>query len=195
MMTELLPGDLFVGKLVRLSALKADAKDILSRWSLDAEYNRLPALYAARPRSAESFAEMEKELKDNAWRQFTFAVCTLADDKMIGYTDLEVNWVHQHAWIAIGIGEPDYRNKGYGTEAFRLTVSYGFRELGLYKITLSVFGYNTRARHVYEKCGFVLEATQRAMLYQDGQRHDLHTLGITRPEWEALPSTQELARR
>lgn len=194
-MTELLPGDLFSGKLVRLSALKPDSKDILARWSLDAEYNRLLAFNAARPRSPESFAEMEKELKDNAWRQFTFAICTLADDKMIGYTDLEVNWVHQHAWIAIGIGDPDYRDKGYGTDAFRLTVNYGFRELGLYKISLGVFAYNTRARHVYEKYGFVLEGTQRAILYRDGQHHDVHFLGIIRPEWESLASTQELAQR
>jgi RimJ/RimL family protein N-acetyltransferase len=194
-MTELLPGDLFVGKLVRLSAFKADAKDAYARWSQDAEYSRLLTFNAARPRTPESFADVEKEHKDDAWRHFVFAICTLADDKMIGYTELEMTWVHQHAWIAIGMGDPDYRNKGYGTDAFRLTVNYGFRELGLYKISLGVFDYNPRARHVYEKCGFVMEGTQRSLLYRDGQYYDLHLLGITRPKWERLPSTQELAHR
>src|SRR5258708_25293718 len=83
-MTELLPGDLFVGKLVRLSALKPDAKDTLARWSLDAEYNPLLSFGAARPRSPESFAEMEQELTDNAWRQFPFVNPTYAACHIIG---------------------------------------------------------------------------------------------------------------
>ena len=46
------------------------------------------------------------------------------------------------------------QNKGYGTEALRRSVEYGFRELGLRRIYLAVYADNPRAIHVYEKCGF-----------------------------------------
>lgn len=45
-------------------------------------------------------------------------------------------------------------NKGYGKEALRRSVDYGFSELGLKRIYLGVYADNLRAIHVYEKCGF-----------------------------------------
>ena len=46
------------------------------------------------------------------------------------------------------------QNKGYGTEALKRSVEYGFSELGLRRIYLGVYADNPRAIHVYEKCGF-----------------------------------------
>ena len=46
------------------------------------------------------------------------------------------------------------QNKGYGKEALMRSVEYGFNELGLNSIFLSVYADNPRAVHVYEKCGF-----------------------------------------
>ena len=46
------------------------------------------------------------------------------------------------------------QNKGYGREALKRTVEYGFEELGLTRIYLGVFVNNPRAIHVYEECGF-----------------------------------------
>lgn len=49
---------------------------------------------------------------------------------------------------------PKYFNQGYGTEAIRLAVDYGFKKLNLIKITLGVYSNNPRGIRVYEKCGF-----------------------------------------
>ena len=46
------------------------------------------------------------------------------------------------------------QNKGYGKEALMRSVEYGFNELGLNRIFLSVYADNPGAVHVYEKCGF-----------------------------------------
>lgn len=46
------------------------------------------------------------------------------------------------------------QNKGYGTEALKRSVEYGFNDLGLKRIYLIVYVNNPRAQHVYEKCGF-----------------------------------------
>ena len=46
------------------------------------------------------------------------------------------------------------QNRGYGTEAIFALIAYGFDVLGLKRITLKANPENTRAIHVYEKCGF-----------------------------------------
>ena len=46
------------------------------------------------------------------------------------------------------------QNTGYGREALMRSVEYGFNELGLNRIYLSVYVDNPRAIHVYEQCGF-----------------------------------------
>lgn len=46
------------------------------------------------------------------------------------------------------------QNKGFGKEALRRMIDYGFDELGLTRIRLSVYVDNPRAVHVYEQCGF-----------------------------------------
>lgn len=46
------------------------------------------------------------------------------------------------------------QNKGYGKEALMRSIDYGFNELGLRRILITVFTDNARAIHLYEKCGF-----------------------------------------
>ncbi len=184
-MSQLMPGDLFAGKLVRLTAPRPDDKDIMAKWSQDAEYLRLLDYDPARPRPVELFAEDKEEQKKHEANRFEFRIRTLDDDRLIGFVELVVTWNHQTAWVGIGIGEADYRGKGYGSDALRVAVSYAFRELGLYRVSLGVFAYNQRAIRAYEKVGFVHEGALRGAIFRDGQHWDNLFMGILRPEWEA----------
>jgi RimJ/RimL family protein N-acetyltransferase len=78
---------------------------------------------------------------------------------------------------------PEGRDRGLGTEATRLILGYAFDELGLHRVELEVFAFNPRARHVYEKVGFVLEGTRREALCFDGQWVDAHVMAILEHEW------------
>ena len=49
----------------------------------------------------------------------------------------------------------EMQNQGFGTEAVLALLQYGFDHLGLKRIFLRTNTDNTRAIHVYEKCGFV----------------------------------------
>lgn len=60
--------------------------------------------------------------------------------------------------------------QGYGTEATRAAVAYGFDVVRLHRISLEVFAFNPRAQRVYEKCGFRCEGVARDALLWDGQR-------------------------
>jgi RimJ/RimL family protein N-acetyltransferase len=96
-----------------------------------------------------------------------------------------IDWVTGTSWVGIGIGDPDYWGKGYGTEAMQLILEFGFGQLNLRRISLTVFEYNRRAYQSYCKCGFKEEGRQRQWMQRGGERHDLIFMGILREEWEA----------
>ena len=47
------------------------------------------------------------------------------------------------------------QNAGYGTEAVLAITEYGTRQLGLKRVFLRTDPHNSRAIHVYQKCGFI----------------------------------------
>jgi RimJ/RimL family protein N-acetyltransferase len=182
--------NLFRGKLLRLTAPRPEDAEVIQQWYDDPDYLRLMDSDPARPRHANAIYRFFTDVKDD--RDFVFHLRTLEDDRLVGFSALWVSWNHQTAGLSIGIGDPDYQNRGYGSEGLALTVGYAFRELNLYRVGLTVFSYNTRAIHVYEKCGFVQEGRVRGFLCRDGQRHDMLYMGILRSEWETrqTPSTE-----
>jgi RimJ/RimL family protein N-acetyltransferase len=78
---------------------------------------------------------------------------------------------------------PDGRDRGLGTEALRLIAGYGFEQLRLHRISLEVYAFNPRARHVYEKVGFVAEGVLREALCYDDGWVDATVMSILDHEW------------
>ena len=80
---------------------------------------------------------------------------------------------------------PDGRGRGLGTEATTLLLRYAFEDLRLHRVSLGVYAFNPRARHVYEKAGFVVEGVDREALLFDGRRVDMIRMAALAPEWSA----------
>jgi RimJ/RimL family protein N-acetyltransferase len=78
---------------------------------------------------------------------------------------------------------PAGRDRGLGTEALRLIAGYGFEHLGLHRISLEVYAFNPRARHVYEKVGFIAEGVLRDALRYEGRWIDATVMSILDHEW------------
>ena len=76
-------------------------------------------------------------------------------------------------------------------EQIRKAVRFGFHELNLHRIQLTVFSYNERAVALYEKLGFTREGVYREHLQRDGQRHDMYLYGLLRREWEEERDARE----
>jgi len=68
--------------------------------------------------------------------------------------------------------------RGYGTEATRAVVGYGFDVVGLHRISLGVYTFNPRAVRAYEKSGSRREGLARHTLRWDGERYDEITMAI-----------------
>ncbi len=73
-------------------------------------------------------------------------------------------------------------NRGLGTETVRLSMAHAF-SVGLHRVELDVYDFNTRARHIYEKVGFVLEGTKREALRFDDGWVDCHVMGLLSTQW------------
>lgn len=83
--------------------------------------------------------------------------------RLIGTCSL-TDLARESGTLRILIGPHDCWGRGYGTEAVRMLVSYGFERLMLREIVLGVFDFNTRAIRSYEKVGFTHASTIRLSL-------------------------------
>lgn len=178
---------IFTGELVRLTALRRDDLPTYTRWFQDYEMRRYLSLVAAPATAEQEEAWYERAVKDHGKGSYTFAIRALADDRLLGNAGLQL-MTAKDRWARFGIflGERDTWGQGYGTDATRLILRYAFLELGLHRVELDVYSFNPRGVRAYEKAGFRREATRREALYREGQYHDIHVMGILRPEWEAL---------
>ena len=173
---------LFTGRLLRLAAPLPEDAVTFAGFTVDDEYLRLINTGPARPWPPDSFDFSKPDSPNNCY----FHLRTLAEDRVIGFAALsDIQWNNQTADLAIGIGNPKYRGKGYGSDALNVLLNYAFDELNLYRVGLSVIEYNTVAIHVYERLGFVREGVRRAAVQREGQRYDLLLYGILRDEWLA----------
>lgn len=174
----------FSGKLVRLVAIdpERDSK-FLSKWRQNSEYARLLDDFPATLFSSRANQEwMEKHLDD--FLEFEYNIQDIKTQELIGLVDLGGNMrFHQDAFVGIGIGDPEYWGKGYGTEAMAIILRYAFMELNLHRVSLNVFGYNARAIRSYQKNGFVTEGISKNAIERDGQFWDIVWMGILRDEW------------
>jgi RimJ/RimL family protein N-acetyltransferase len=88
------------------------------------------------------------------------------------------------AEFGIVIGEIDAWGQGYGTEAARMMVHYGFDVLGLHNIQLEVYAVNAGGIKAYERAGFKRIGVRRGAQKFGRERVDVLFMDITAEEVE-----------
>lgn len=86
---------------------------------------------------------------------------------MIAYN--RVDTVDRSTDIDIVIGDPAYRDRGYGTDAIRAFLGFLFDTVGLHRVWLGTYDHNVRAQRAYEKAGFIREGVMRQSSWVDGR--------------------------
>jgi RimJ/RimL family protein N-acetyltransferase len=114
----------------------------------------------------------------------------LADgDVLIGSISIHnIDHLNQNAFIGIFIGEEEHRSKGYGAEAIRLILEYGFKTLNLHTIMLTVHADNYVAIACYKKLGFTEQGRLRECVFKNGEYIDKLYMGILAREFESKGS-------
>ncbi len=173
----------YVGERIYFSTIEPEDAPDLGRWIND------PHIWAnlcMRPpcNAAQERAWIDKLGSDPSER--VFGIVVRAEDRLIGSVGLHrIHAANRSAILGISIGDAGYHNRGYGTEAVKLMLRYGFEELNLNRIGLAVYAHNLRAIRCYQKAGFVPEGCLRDALYQGGRFHDEYRFSILRAEWDA----------
>jgi len=112
-----------------------------------------------------------------------FAIRRRSDLTLLGYVQLiNILPAPRTAELGILIGAPGDRGQGYGQEAVRMTVQFGWRDLNLQRISLMVIGENPSAVQAYLKSGFEVEGVLRRASYVNGSFRDITVMGILRVE-------------
>lgn len=113
-------------------------------------------------------------------------IVTCDGDMPVGDIAIQnIDTINRNANIRLAINRGSHQGKGYGTEALRLMLDYGFGILNLHRIELNVFSYNERAMHVYEKVGFKREGVQREALFYDHKYYDSILMSILEDEYRS----------
>jgi RimJ/RimL family protein N-acetyltransferase len=115
----------------------------------------------------------------------SFIIALPDDSRPVGEVVInEIDEDNHSCNIRIMLFSPDDFSKGYGSEAMRLMVTYGFEKLKLHRIELGVYEFNPRAIRAYEKAGFKREGILRDALFYDGEYHNMIVMSILEHEWE-----------
>ena len=130
--------------------------------------------------------EGEKEfLENNNNPEATFSIIDINSDKMIGSISIEqIDHLNRCGTLGVFIGDKDYRDKGYGTEAIKLILEYGFKYLNLKNINLDLVSANARAYRCYQKCGFKEYGRRRGCYFINGKYYDKISMDILDEEFE-----------
>lgn len=184
------PRPMLRGERVWLRAAERSDIPIFVRWLNDAETSSYLSLRAPLSEPLEE-GWFNRMLETQGKDAYHFVICRLDDDAPIGTIGLfHIDGTNGSAGIGISIGERALWSKGYGTDAMFALLDFGFGELRLERMWLEVYDFNARGRRSYEKCGFVLEGTQRQAIFRRGQHHDVQLMAILRDEWAAQQRTR-----
>lgn len=124
------------------------------------------------PQTIEEVKKLFEPKKEAVKDEIFFEIWHKKDKKPVGYAGfLWIQWFTHNAHIFYLI-DPDYWGQNIGTEAGKLIIEYGFKELNLHKITARMFSKNKASLHVAEKIGLAHEITLQKEIYIDGEHVD-----------------------
>ena len=140
--------------------------------------------------------ESEKEFLISVKKEKMFAVRLLENDNLLGNIGFNsVDLLNRTATMGIMLGNSNYQRKGYGIEAVKLILDYGFSFLNLRNISLSVFEYNEAAYNLYKKVGFKEVGRLRKAVEIMGKTYDVIIMDMLKEEFQSVYIKRELEKR
>lgn len=117
-----------------------------------------------------------------------FAVRLRENDALVGEVAvLGIDYVSRHAETASWIYHPDYRARGFGSEAKHLLLEYAFDTLGLLAVESFVSDENARSAAALRKQGYRETGHLHWTGAADGGFRGNVTFGLSAEVWRALP--------
>ena len=153
-------------------------------WRTDTELCRLDAAIPSLLSFEEYLKLYAEELRYPSQGR-RFAIETM-DGKHIGNCSyFNIDETRKDSEFGIMIGDRDYWNQSYGTDAIQTLIKHVFLHTNLERIYLKTLNWNIRAQKCFEKCGFapqgqlfygeysfiIMEIHRKDQLYIDNERY------------------------
>lgn len=168
------------GKFTQLRSKKLEDANNDYNWRLD---NELSNLDATKPinLSYEEFLKYHKEdVKFPNVSSLRMAIDTLHGKHIGNCMFYDINTRTLQAEFGIMIGNKEYWNNGYGSDAMKNAVSYFFKNNNINHIYLHTLVDNIRAQKSFEKCGF------RKIKNITKENNEFTYMEIWRKDWEII---------
>jgi len=173
------------GQQARLRAKRLSDVNNDYAWQSDPELARLDATTVLSMPFSEYVLSYAHQLRYSNRNSFRFAIET-PDGRHIGNcTYYNINRSAGEAEIGIMIGDRNYWDQDYGTDAVTIMLDHIFRQTMLQRLHLKTLDWNLRAKKCFLKCGF----TDIGHLGQDG--YNFRVMEITRQQWQERSEATE----
>lgn len=170
----------FEGSLVRLRPREEADAEAFYRWIND--WQTVKFLGQRYPRSL-GFERDQMLNSSTGYGESHFIIETLEHRAAIGWLGLHAaTGEDRSATLGIAIGEHDFLDGGFGTDAMRTACRVAFDVMNLNRVDLTVYDWNPRAIRVYEKVGFQHEGVLRDGIFKAGRWHNLVLMSVLRGE-------------
>jgi len=151
-------------------------------WETDPELAQLDAAPLVAMTFSRYFSDYASVLNTSLTNSRRFAIDTLAGKHIGNCSYYNTDEIEGETELGIMIGNRDFWDRGYGTDAVTTLVNYIFCQTKLKRICLKTLGSNNRAQRCFQKCGF----TTYGHLVKDGFSFVL--MGIYREQAEKEPA-------
>tara|TARA_B100000029_G_C17162434_1_gene810144 strand:+ start:12 stop:548 length:537 start_codon:yes stop_codon:yes gene_type:complete len=170
------------GKKVYLIKIQHNSLEEIRKWRNKSEIKQYIRQY-----NDINQEEQEKWYNNNVINtdtQFNFEIRLKEGNKLIGQCGLNnISWINRSAEFSIIIGYSEFRGYGYGSDAIRILIKYGFEELNLIRIHCEVFENNPGACKLYKYLGFKEEGCMRQSYFNSGKYWDTYILSMLKSEY------------
>jgi len=97
----------------------------------------------------------------------------------------KIDYINKSAEYAILIGNNNFLGKGIGSHVTALLLKYGFEQLALNRISLSLLNENIAAYNLYSKIGFKREGCLKKSIWKNNKYYDEIIMAILKCEYES----------
>lgn len=175
---------MLIGERVRLRGMEKSDLPAFVRWLNDPEVRRNLDMFI--PLSMGQEEKWYADVLNRPIEEHPLCIEVKTDHDWVFVGNLsfiQIDQTNRSAEIGIVIGEKKFWSQGYGTEAMRLMVKYGFENLNFNRIFLRVYEINPRGKRCYEKAGFNIDGRLREARYLEGEYIDVFMMSILKSEW------------
>lgn len=175
-----------IGKKCYLSPIKTDDAEKFYQWVNDFDTSVyitiLPEIV-----TLQSEKNFLTSVSNGSSDTYILSIIDSKSDELIGIVGLhKVDFVNRNCEIGIFIGNKNYTNKGYGTEAVTLMLDFAFNVLNLHNVWARVYQYNSPSIKMLKKIGFYETGKTRQAKLIGKKYFDILHFDILENEYESV---------